>query len=405
MLTTGLLIGSAGGAIAAADTESTDSSTSTGSTNQSQTADEPSQSVSTAIAPTASAANTPRQSVRTSLRDVIHKLQLLGRPGQQRRAVATPTADPVAPDTKTDNAVTPAVTEPVASDSNVVASGSNVTVPVTKAVASESNAPAPSTAPVAPVSTVVKPVTNAVATLADTKLSVPAVIMSLPTSTMPVADVITMIQDMLISVTDAVVLLAQVPPDLYSLLVAGMDATAVDSVRGSSGAGLSAAGGAAFVPPLPPLVLPTSPIGGMPLLGDITAPATLGRTATASLSADLTLSGTAPLAADGVRPTDALSRLEHTVKAFLARASLSALAAIALPGVGGLLIICAAGMRVGYRQAKAALAVRTTGISRFARQGPLGVVRSGSLVALHPRALRVVRPKVSRTAPLLEQAA
>ena len=406
MLTTGLLIGSAGGAIAAADTESTDSSTSTGSTNQSQTADEPSQSVSTAIAPTANAANTPRQSVRTSLRDVIHKLQLLGRPGQQRRAVATPTADPVAPDTKTDNAVTPAVTEPVASDSNVVASGSNVTVPVTKAVASESNVPAPSTAPVAPVSTVVHPVPNAVATLADNKLSVPAVIMSLPTSTMPVADVITMIQDMLISVTaDAVVLLAQVPSDLYSLLVAGMDATAVDSARGSSGAGLSAAGGAAFVPPLPPLVLPTSPIGGMPLLGDITAPATLGRTATASLSADLTLSGTAPLAADGVRPTDALSRLEHTVRAFLARASLSALAAIALPGVGGLLIICAAGMRVGYRQAKAALAVRTTGISRFARQGPLGVVRSGSLVALHPRALRVVRPKVSRTAPLLEQAA
>ena len=417
MLTTGLLIGSAGGAIAAADTESesTGSSTSTGSTTRGQTADEPSQSVSTAVVPTASSARTPGQPVRTTLRDVIRKLQLVARPSQQRRAVATPTAVPVAVDTETDNAepaVTPAVTQPVASDSNAVASDSNVTVPVTNAVASESNVPAPSTNPVAPVSPVVQPVskvvqpvTNAVVTLTDAALSVPAVLVSLPTSTTPVADVITMIQDMLISVTDAVVLLAQVPSDLYSLLVAGMDATAV---RGSSG--LSAAG-AALVPPtapLPPLVLPTSRIGGMPLFGDITPPATLGRTAAASLRADLSLSGTAPLAADGVSPSGALSRLEHTVRAFLAHASLSALAALALPGVGGLLIVCAAGMRVGYRQAKAALAVRTTGISRFAHQGPLGVVRSGSLVALHsrhPRGLRVARPKASRAAPLLEQAA
>jgi len=116
----------------------------------------------------------------------------------------------------------------------------------------------------------------------------------------------------------------------------------------------------------------------------------------------------APIAAESVLPTTALSLLENTVKAVLAPVSLSALAAFALPGVGGLLIICAAGMRFGYRQAKAALAVRTTGISRFARQGPLGVVRSGSLVAVHPRhprTLRVIRPERPRAAPLLEEAA
>jgi len=92
----------------------------------------------------------------------------------------------------------------------------------------------------------------------------------------------------------------------------------------------------------------------------------------------------------------------------IAQGIVSALAAFALPGVGGLLIICAAGMRFGYRQAKAALEVRTTGISRFARQGPLGVVRSGSLVAVHPRhprTLRVIRPERPRAAPLLEEAA
>jgi hypothetical protein len=144
------------------------------------------------------------------------------------------------------------------------------------------------------------------------------------------------------------------------------------------------------------------------VLDDVTAPATLGGIATAGLSVDLSLSGTAPLAAEGAGPTSALAFLEHTIRAVLAPVSLSALAAFALPGVGGLLIICAAGMRVGYRQAKAALAVRSTGIARFARQGPLGVVRSGSLVGLHsrrPRALRVVRPEVSRAAPLLERAA
>ena len=108
---------------------------------------------------------------------------------------------------------------------------------------------------------------------------------------------------------------------------------------------------------------------------------------------------------EGVGPTSALSFLEHTVRAVLAPASLSALAAIALPGIGGLLIICAAGMRVGYRQAKAVLAVRSSGIARFIRQGPLGVVRSGSLVALRPRALRVVRPAASRAAHHLEQVA
>ena len=437
VLTTGLLIGSAGGAIAAADTESTGSSTSTGSTTQNVGgADESSQGVGGASAPTASTSPTPRPSMGTALRDVIRKLQLLGKPGQ-RPAGAKPTADPVAADTETDNTesdLTSAVTDPVASDSNVVASDSNasapvnnavasdsnvvasdsnVSAPVTNAVASDSNGPAPSTDPIAPpVSKVVQPVTNAVARVAGAVLAVPAVVVSLPTSTTPIADVITMIQNMLISVNDAVAFLAQVPSDLYSLLVvAGMDATAVNAVGSTSGAGLSDAAGAALVAPiapLPPQALPMSPIGHMPLLGDVTAPATLGGIATAGFSPDLSPSRTTPLAAEGARPMGALSLLEHTVRAVLAPASLSALVAFALPGVGGLLMICAAGMRVGYRQAKAALAVRTTGISRFARQGPLGVVCSGSLVALHPRhprALRVLHREVSPAAGLLEQAA
>ena len=60
------------------------------------------------------------------------------------------------------------------------------------------------------------------------------------------------------------------------------------------------------------------------------------------------------------------------------------------------MIIALAGVRVGYRQAKAGVALRTTGIAHFARPGPLGVVRSGSLVVVRPRGLRVVRPRALR---------
>jgi hypothetical protein len=59
--------------------------------------------------------------------------------------------------------------------------------------------------------------------------------------------------------------------------------------------------------------------------------------------------------------------------------------------------VCAAGVRIGYRQAKAGLAVRVAGIARFAGPGPLGVVRSGSLITLHPRTARADRLRAART--------
>src|SRR6185437_16959851 len=63
-----------------------------------------------------------------------------------------------------------------------------------------------------------------------------------------------------------------------------------------------------------------------------------------------------------------------------------ALATVALPGAGGLVVLTAAGVHVGYRQAKAGFVVQAAGIGCFARPGPLGVVRSGSLVVVRPRA-------------------
>jgi hypothetical protein len=52
----------------------------------------------------------------------------------------------------------------------------------------------------------------------------------------------------------------------------------------------------------------------------------------------------------------------------------------------------AAGIRIGYWQAKSGRALRASGIARFAVAGPVGIVRSGSVVALRPSARRVVRP-------------
>ena len=85
--------------------------------------------------------------------------------------------------------------------------------------------------------------------------------------------------------------------------------------------------------------------------------------------------------------------------------SLAALAALALPGAGGLVIITGAGVRVGYRQAKAGFALQAAGIARFAGPGPLGVVRSGSLVVVRPRALRVVRPGALSAGCVLDEVA
>ena len=412
VLTSGLLIGSAGGAIAAADDESTGSGS---TTTQSQATQDPGQSVSPASAPTAAPTATPTAtpptSKRPTLRDIIRKLQLLGKP-RQRTVVVESTRDPVTTGTETakhDADVAAGTSDTVASDSNIVATDSNVTTPATKVAASDSDVPAPSVNPAPPpMVTVVAPVKDAVAKVAAVALSIPGLVMSLPASKTPVADVITLVQEMLTAVGDVVMALAQVPSDFYSLFGVVAANPTVMYAGGDGTAGMPAAARSALPPPMPPVpaqVPPVSGIEGLPGFGNITAPAVLGGIAATGLSQDLSLSGTAPMVTEGVGPTSALSFLEHTVRAVLAPASLTALAAIALPGIGGLLIICAAGMRVGYRQAKAVLAVRSTGIARFIRQGPLGVVRSGSLVALRPRALRVVRPAASRAAHHLEQVA
>ena len=230
----------------------------------------------------------------------------------------------------------------------------------------------------------------------------------------PVSDFIALVQDMLSSVVGAVVLLAQLPSDLYSFLldIAGVQPV-VAGVGGGAGARLSRAAGASVVSQWR-LVLALTGIAGVPLASHAaTGVATPGGTA-ASTFGEMTqvgrapsLPGMAPLAPDAALPIGAGSFLRHVVGELLLPVSLWALAAGALPGAGGLVILFAAGARLGFRQAKAGFALRAAGIASFARPGavPLGVVRSGSLVVIRPRAFPVVRAGPLSAGGLLDKVA
>ena len=250
------------------------------------------------------------------------------------------------------------------------------------------------------------------------------------------SDVSASVQDMLTPVAGAVVPLTQLQSDLYSFLVgiAGMDPVVAavtltwiqSKLGGVSGAGLSPAVHAWVVSQWR-LVLPFAGIPGGPLAGNATGVGTLG-----GIAASIFGATTPPLAPNGAismgvqsffRHADSELLLPGSVSALAAVAlpgagglavlaaagvlpiSLAALAALALPGAGGLMILTAAGVRVGYRQAKAGFVLRTTGIARFAGPGPLGVVRSGSLVVVRPRALRVVRPPAFSAGCVLDEVA
>jgi hypothetical protein len=403
VLSTGLLIGSAGGAIAWADTDS--GSEASASSASSQGAEGAAQGVTTASEPAKPVAHP----LRTTLQNVTTVLRSIQKFGQQysthKEASETESVAPSAEeDTESLGAATTDVspaapeTAAVASDETAAAIDSNVVPPVTN--------------PLTPLATVVEPATKAVATVGAAALTVPGVVLGLPTSPTPVTDVITTVQEMLTSVTNAIVPLALLPSDLYTML-SGPTVTATTTVGGGVDLDTTApvlGSRAAQWAQVSPIFL----VAGMALPANIAPLETLGDIPTTGLSNELPASGITSPAQDVIIQSGLGSFLENTVTALLVPASLSALAAVALPGIGGLLIICALGMRIGYRQAKAIFEVRRAGIASFAGPGPLGIVRSGSLIALRPRALgvrpdrralRVVRSETSRVVSLRDQAA
>ena len=275
---------------------------------------------------------------------------------------------------------------------------------------------------VAPIPHVVAPAADAVAPAADVVTPVPA----------PAA----WVQDMLTLVFATVVPLTQLQSDLYSFLIGIAGAAPVVEVSGGfAGAGPSA-GGDASVASQWSLMAPLAAIRGVAMAGNAARVARVGGRAPSTFSAiQIGRKSSWPRVAPLV-PNDAIPMGEQSSfgyagsdlllpasqsalaagalsgsagAAILAAAgvlplSLAALAALVLPGAGGLLTLTGTGVRIGYRQAKAGFAVRAAGIAGFARPGagPLGVVRSGSLVVLRPRAARVARARASSAGYLLD---
>lgn len=269
--------------------------------------------------------------------------------------------------------------------------------------------PAPQATAVTPVSAPFQPVTNAVTTFAGVLNSVPGTLGALQTSKTPLTDAITSMQAMLTTVAGAVI---KVPGDFATMLGVTYANGPAQPLIGASGAldamkAPAPAGAPLFGQSAAEAPQVVEPAGGGSLFGTMAPHPTLGKVAAAGLIQPLSVAGTSPVT---VTPTRGKSIFEHVIEAVLVPASLTALAALALPGLGALLVVAAAGVRVGYRQAKAGLALKASGIARFAGPGPLGVVRSGSMVALRqrargPRTKRAVCPDVSRSGRTLERVA
>lgn len=392
MLSAGLVIGSSGGAIAVADT---DAESSTGS---SQTAETPSGTAPSGTArptrgPIATIADSLRKAVQDSWQSTVQgvtgTLNDLPKPG------ALPPAIPAPP--KTTFGGTPTVygstgfSSPV-SESVPPVSGSNVTPPSTT-VPSVPAYVAPN--PIMAVSNAFAPVSNSFTAVANTVVAFPAVVASLPTSTAPLTDVLTSLQNVLASVADAGVSLSQLPSDLSGLL--GVSATApMPTIGASTGMPQLAAATSTPVTTTPgwsalPQLISLPSVESGPVVDTFPAPVTPLDVTTTGVLRGESGTGSALVVSKGAGTNDVLSTVQHVIGAFVATVSLAALAAIALPGIIGLLTTCAAGIRVGYRQAKAGSVLPNTVVSRFVGSGPVGVVRSGGQVELRSRASRVTR--------------
>ena len=400
VLAAGLLMG-AGGAVAVADPGSSDSAAH--ADQQSTDAKKPKDEKKPKDQP--SGTNTQDGSLGSAGQPGQQPSPDAKKPKDEKKPKDQPSGTNTTDGTKDDSDLGAAVSDPVAATPNEVAPVSVAVTPVSDPTAAGPNAVAPVTVAVTPAADPVAAVPNNVAPVSDAGTPVPNVVG-------PNLNVSALVPDMLTSVAGAGVPLTQLQSDLYSFLlgIAGVQPE-VGGVAGVHGPGRSAAAGASLASRLPlglPLAgisrPPLAAVSGLPVTGEATGVAPLDVIALGRASA---ASGMAPPAPDAASPIGAGSSFRHVFGDILLPVSLWTLAVGALPGAGGFVIITLAGVRVGYRQAKAGVALRAAGIAFFARPGavPLGVVRSGSLVAIRPRALRVVRPGPLSAEHLLDKVA
>ena len=278
------------------------------------------------------------------------------RPGQQPSTGTTsPKTQAGGTDTEDQEhaGLVPAHPNPVAAVPNVVAPVTDAVAPVTHVVAPTTDAVAPVTDLVAPTTDVVAPVTDAVAPITDVVAPVTDAVAPITDVVAPVTNVLTPVFDVIApgqymptSVVGAVVPLTQPPSDLSSFLLGIAGVAPVEDGSGLiHGPGLAAAAGGSGVSQAP-LVLPFAGVSGVPVGGNATRVATLDVILLGRVSA---LSGMAPQAPNSAFPMGTESFFPHVVfDELLLIASLWALAAVALPGIGGLVILTVVGVRIQY---------------------------------------------------------
>jgi hypothetical protein len=224
---------------------------------------------------------------------------------------------------------------------------------------------------------------------------------STPDPAAPIPDVTSVLEEVLTSTTDAV---AQLPADLAPLM--GITVTEVHLVTDGVGTrNRSAARGGPALSAMQILRLLTQ-TSGSSFAGRATAILTLldgsnqtrSDSAASACSTTGALAGTSTSVAARVEPDAALPEglqtFLHSYGQIIVAVSLSVMFAEALPGLVGLVTPVVAGMHIGYRQAKAGRALRASGIAHLAASGPIGVVRSGSLIALRPERWRLPPPNI-----------
>lgn len=447
VLSTALLISGAGGAVAVADTGTGDSSSS--SSGASDTAGEGSASTDR------DSDASDRESIRTTLRDVVRSAtsafdsrpdRVFGPSGEDDRAAEEVSddvsddliddasdlidevgdevgedvavgdieaEDPVAPQTPAESDVpevpeaeTPVDPESDASEAGGAggsaggsdspeSTGSGSATPYGPVSQEQTVASSPAVRQVTPIFHVVRTMTSVVVTLGSAAASIPPVVFALPFSQTPVSDVVALLEALLTSVGESATAIANLPSDLVAML--GTGATVPHPIVVGSHSDYRMA----------PLSVGSTPIAGpqptsplLPITSDLLSGNTGDLPGFGTFTPTVLMAHSAPPpmvpAALSARLGEHQSLVDRAFGAMLLPLSLWALATGALPGLAGLLVVFGAGIRVGYRQAKAGFAVKVAGIARFARPGPMGVVRAGSLVALHQRALRPEGPRTLR---------
>jgi hypothetical protein len=331
---------------------------STGPTGTLGSAAQPGQQPSTGPTSTLGSAAQPGQQPSTGPTSIL---------GSGRQPVQQPSTGTTSPKTQAGGTDTedqehaglvPAHPNPVAAVPNVVASVTNAVAPATDVVA-------PVTDVIAPVSDVIAPgqymptVAGAVVGLTQPPSDLSSFLLGIA-GVAPVTDVVAPLTNAVVApvfdviapgqymptVAGAVVPLTQPPSDLSSLLlgIAGV-APVGDGTGGIHRPGLAAAAGGSGASPAP-LVLPFAGVSGVPVAGNAPRVATLDVTLLGRVSA---LSGMAPQAPNSAFPMGAESFFPHVgFNELLLIASLWALAAVALPGVGGLVILTVVGVRIQY---------------------------------------------------------